>query len=240
MVSISSRQSIAEDFAPILHFHPEEGTFCCFPSDPEKVYEEYEHDWSRFQGARVPNALDSSVPCYYECWQREQFLHLRYWFWYNYNRFPGGRFGIGEHIGDWEHVEIRWFPDYEGEEAILWLLSNHLEFRQASQPICFKLSGYPTTPPILTEHQIHVWIALGSHAIYPAHDSRPYCFAKVWCDVIGEGGAIWNTRPTLSPLTEAKFSTYEGRWGNDKSPRSPTNRYNNPWRNAPNQSPVRT
>ncbi|TFF96025.1 hypothetical protein EU546_02235 [Candidatus Thorarchaeota archaeon] len=239
MKPASNLRSLAEDFAPILHFHPEEGNFCCFPSDPEAVYERFGDDWSQFGGERNPEVLAEDTPCYYECWQREEFVHLRYWFWYNYNRFPGGRFGIGEHIGDWEHVEVRWYPQLEGQEVVIWLLSNHLEFRQASKPVHLRLPEAATTEPILSNRQIHVWVALGSHANYPAHDSEPYCFARLWCDEISNGGTIWDSRSSLSPLQESSFSEYQGRWGNRKSPRSPTNSYNNPWRNAPKQRPVR-
>jgi hypothetical protein len=97
----------------------------------------------------------------------------------------------------------------------------------------------PTTRPTLTERQIHAWVALGSHANYPAPNSEPYCFARLWCDYIASEGPMWDTSSLLRPLDQAKFSEYEGRWGNRKSPRSPTNSYNNPWRNAPNHLPVR-
>ncbi len=218
----------------MLHFHPDEGAFCCYPSDAEAVYAQYAADWSQFGEELEPKELDPGAPCYYEYWADEDVVQLRYWFWYKYNRFPGSRFGIGNHIGDWEHVEVRVYPDL----GVVWLVSNHLSARVTARPPHLRLGAFETEPLTADGDHVHVWVALGSHANYPSPDSRPYCFARVFCDRIADGGAVWDTSENLRPLAETNFASFTGRWGNDKSPRSPTNPYNNRWRNAPRLRPT--
>lgn len=218
---------LIKEFAPILHFHPEEGKCCCYPSNAEDIYGQYNDDWSSFQETRLPRQLDPATPCYVESWLNRHLTQIRYWFWYNYNDFPGSPISIGKHIGDWEHVEVRL---YEGEDP-LWLLSNHLESRLASQKLV--LPNFNREEPILTERHIHVWVALGSHANYVSPSSSPRCYARVFCDKIAENGEVWYTENGLKPISETNFKSFEGRWGDEKAPRSPLNPYNNRWRNAP-------
>ena len=77
--------SLAKRYAPILNFHPEEGEFCCFPSDAEETYELFHTNWELFVEDRNPKELLPSTPCYYEFWEDEEFTQIRYWFWYRYN-----------------------------------------------------------------------------------------------------------------------------------------------------------
>ena len=218
---------LVREYAPILHFHPEEGEHCCFPSDAERIFERFHRNWTLFKEEKIPKSLDQSAPCYFETWVDEDLVQIRYWFWYNYNDFPGGHLGIGKHLGDWEHVELRRFSDQKS----IWLLSNHKDARISTN--YGNLECHYTEPAILEDNHIHVWVALGSHAHYPSPTSKPRCYARVFCDKIAEGGLIWHTVQNLKPLTKTNFRAFEGRWGDEKAPRSPLNEYNNRWRNAP-------
>lgn len=221
-------------FAPILHFHPEEDLHCCFPSDAEKIYELYQDDWNKFLVTKTPKVLDESTPCYYEIWTDKSMTQIRYWFWYNYNDFPGTHFGLGDHLGDWEHVEVRLYKGTQVQDAI-WLVSNHYSARVAS--VAKTIPGFDVEIPILGGTHLHVWVALGSHANYPSPQSTPRCYAKIFCDRIQDKGEIWFTEKVLKNLDETNFRDFTGRWGDEKAPRSPRNEYNNRWRNAPNHEP---
>ncbi len=230
----SNPPDIIRKFAPILHLHPKEGEYCCFPSSAEEIYSRFGHDWESFEKLLEPNELELPTPCYYELWQDEKMTQLRYWFWYNYNRFPRAPMGRGEHLGDWEHVEVRIYDD----DYVIWLLSNHLTARLAGRPWGLSLPGFESVKPMLDNDQIHVWVALGSHACYPHPDSPPYCVGGILCDKIENGGAIWETSKLLVDLRDTNFYAFQGRWGDSRAPRSPTNEYNNRWRNAPNETPA--
>ena len=230
-----SHFELVREFAPILHFHPEESVHCCFPSDAEKIYEANSKDWENFPISKTPKELDETAPCYYEIWLENRLVQIRYWFWYNYNDFPGTYFGLGDHLGDWEHVEVRLYKDRRIENAI-WLVSNHLEARVASMH--WTLPGFEREDPILGGKHLHVWAALGSHANYPSPKSTPYCYAKIFCDKIMNNGPVWQTELNLKRLDDTNFRDFTGRWGDSKAPRSPRNEYNNRWRNAPDVEPV--
>ncbi|RLI50657.1 MAG: hypothetical protein DRO73_02420 [Candidatus Thorarchaeota archaeon] len=230
--------AIARTFAPILHFHPDEGKWCCFPSDAEEIYSRFHDNWQEFKMDLTPSELDPDAPCYYEVAQHDGWTQIRYWFWYRYNRFPGGRFGMGYHLGDWEHVEVRVYPQLE-DGVVIWLLSNHLSARLGARPSYMTLPGFLPEPVTEEDNHVHTWVALGSHAHYPSPTSRPFTVARFWRDQIADGGPVWHTADSLKPLSETNFFHFTGRWGDKKAPRSPTNGYNNPWRNAPNVLPVR-
>jgi hypothetical protein len=80
MEDSSNTHMIAWRFAPIVHFHPEEGAFCCYPSDAEEVYEIFHEDWNLFVEDKSPKELIPSAPCYYEFWKDEKLTQIRYWF----------------------------------------------------------------------------------------------------------------------------------------------------------------
>ncbi len=235
---ISKIETMVREFAPILHFHPKEGQYCCFPSDAEEVFDKYATDWTLFTKDLSPNTLDPSTPCYFETWKDKDFTQIRYWFWYRYNRYPRAPFGRGEHLGDWEHVEVRIYPRLEEGPATIWLLSNHLESRLSSNPGDRTLPGFEAEPPTLDDQHIHAWVALGSHSNYPSPGSRPFCAVRVLCDKISDDGPVWDSGRNLKRLEETNFAIYSGRWGDERAPRSPTNEYNNRWRNAPDVLPV--
>ncbi|MFW9963874.1 MAG: hypothetical protein ACFFCX_09945 [Candidatus Sifarchaeia archaeon] len=231
----SKIHELAKKYAPILHFHPKEGEFCCYPSDAEEIYASFHENWDLFLEDRYPKDLLPSTPCYYEFWEDEKLIQIRYWFWYRYNDFLGAPLGLGKHVGDWECVEVRFYGLIKPKDAI-WVLSNHYEARLASFSKTFP--GFVRENAILKEEQIHVWSALGTHANYPSPNSKPRCYFRFFCDRIEDGGLEWNTKANLKLLSQTNFATYEGRWGDKKAPRGPANEYNNRWRNAPNFDPI--
>ncbi len=235
--NLDSIDGIVKAYAPTLHFHHREGDFCCYPSDAQEVYREFGADWSAFTRDLTPDILDPQAPCYFEAWQDDNMLQIRYWFWYRFNRFPGGVFGLGDHLGDWEHVEIRLYGHPEDGPKV-WLLSNHLAARLSSFPSSVSLPGFEPEDSTFTVNRVHVWVALGSHANYPSPNSRPYCYAHVFCDQLTGGGETWDTGANLVPLHSTNFAVFTGRWGDKKAPRSPTNNYNNRWRSAPDIMPI--
>ncbi|MHA1959268.1 MAG: hypothetical protein ACW99U_03515 [Candidatus Thorarchaeota archaeon] len=240
MISVDDAlMEIVYDYAPVLHFHPREGTHCCYPSDAEVIYELFAEDWSKFTEDRSPSDLDPDAPCYYELWNDPQMLQIRYWIWYRFNSFPGAPMGRGDHLGDWEHIEIRLYNEPREENITVWLLSNHLTARLVSRSRGISLPGFVPEAPTLTGNHVHSWVALGSHANYASSTSKPYCYAKVFCDKIADGGAIWETWERLKPLAETNFAGFTGRWGDSRAPRSPANEHNNRWRNTDDSAPFR-
>ncbi|MBY8997214.1 MAG: hypothetical protein KGD60_05740 [Candidatus Thorarchaeota archaeon] len=237
MEDSSDIHNLAKRYAPILHFHPEEGEFCCFPSDAEETYNAFHTNWDLFVEDRRPKELLSATPCYYEYWEDSKLTQIRYWFWFRYNDFPGAPLSIGKHVGDWENVEIRLYGSTKLEDAV-WVLSNHYEARVASYSKT--LQGFSREDVILNDEHINVWSALGTHANYPSPSSKPRCYVRFFCDKIADGGAIWNTRENLKSIDKTNFCTFEGRWGDKKAPRGPANEYNNRWRNALNLDPQST
>ena len=231
----SKIHDLAKRFAPIVHFHPEEGEFCCFPSDAEETYAAFHENWNSFEEDRSPNDLLPSTPCFYEFWEDERLTQIRYWFWYRYNDFPGAPLNIGKHVGDWENVEVRFYGSTELAQTI-WILSNHHEARLAS--LSRTLQGFEREDANLSGEQINVWSALGTHANYPAPLSKPRCYFRFFCDKVAGGGTTWNTKESLKLMDETNFHAYQGRWGDKKAPRGPANEYNNRWRNAPNLEPI--
>jgi hypothetical protein len=224
--------------APVLHFHRKEGEYCCYPTDAEETYAKFASDWNRFSKNCTPKKLDSYTPSYYEIWKEDDLIQIRYWFWYHYNRFPRAPLGRGEHLGDWEHVEVRLYKVRDGNYVPLWLLSNHLGFRLASIEEKHTLTGFEVETALLTDHHINVWVALGSHASYPGPKSKPHCGGRIFCDKISEEGETWETWHVLKDIRETNFVGFEGRWGDERAPRSPFNEYNNRWRNAPRLAPM--
>ncbi|MHA2003747.1 MAG: hypothetical protein ACW975_05825 [Candidatus Thorarchaeota archaeon] len=225
-------------YAPILHFHPREGEYCCYPSDAEETFSKYSSDWSQFKKDLTPKTLQPDAPCYYEYWQDENMFQVKYWFWYQYNKFPRAPFGQGRHLGDWEHVEIRHFLPVSETPGSIWLLSNHLEALLVSHPGFYTLPGFDPEPNTLTDNHVHVWVALGSHANYPLPSGRKKRIALLWKDITAKGGEEWHTEQVLKPIDATNFVDFEGRWGNKRSPRGPRNPYNNRSRNAPLVKPI--
>jgi len=227
-----SIQQLVRGFAPVLHFHPKEGEHCCFPSDAEEVLKRYHMDWTLFGEGKAPKTLDRSAPRYFGSWTDDNLTQIRYWIWYNYNDFPTGPLGIGKHLGDWEHIEVRLF---QGLDPVC-LLSNHDSARIAASSGTFP--GFATEAAMLEDTHLHAWVALGSHAHYPSPTSQPRCYARLFCDKIADNGATWHTEQNLKSLADTNFNAFKGRWGDQRSPWSPLNEHNNRWRNTPDLRPV--
>jgi len=231
-------ESLVSSLAPILHFHKDEGRYCCFPTDAEETFTTFGTDWKQFKKDLAPNILDPTTPCYYETWKDEDLIQIRYWFWYRYNKFPDIPFRLGDHLGDWEHVEVRLYPKLSIGESAIWFISNHNTARVTSYPTTVTFPQFKSETSSFSDNHIHVWVAMGSHANYMSPYSRVYCVARRYCDKLSKDGSVWKTEQNLIPLSETNFVSYMGRWGDRKAPRSPTNAYNNRWRNAPNDLPI--
>src|SRR4051794_23834349 len=97
--------SIARSCAPMLHFHPDEAQFCCFPSSAEAALD-LARMW-RVGEHRAPKTLTPPPPAYVQAGiDQGQLTRLKFWFWYRFNDFPQGPGPIGSHPGDWESVEV--------------------------------------------------------------------------------------------------------------------------------------
>jgi hypothetical protein len=225
-------------YAPILHFHPLEGEYCCYPSDAEEILSKFGSDWTHFKEDPSPKTFQSDAPCYYEYWHDKDMFQAKYWFWYRFNRFPRDLIGIGKHKGDWEHVEVRHYLPESETPGTIWLLSNHLEARLVSYPGLYKLPGFVQEPISLTDNHVHVWVALGSHANFPSPNAPKRRILWFWKDITADGGEVWHTEPVLKSVDDTNFADYIGRWGNENSPRGPRNPYNNRTRNAPLVKPI--
>ncbi|MBD3407770.1 MAG: hypothetical protein GF411_16750, partial [Candidatus Lokiarchaeota archaeon] len=139
--------SLVREYAPILLFHPREGEYCCYPSDAEETYQTFSDDWDQFEKDLSPKKLNPKTPCYFELWKNSTLTQIRYWFWYRYNRFPRAPLGLGEHLGDWEHVEVR---IYSEQDVVIWLMSNHLSARLTSIPEQYTLAEFEYEPGIFS------------------------------------------------------------------------------------------
>lgn len=209
--------------APVLSFHPEEGSQCCYPSDAEEAFKNldcYFFPFCEGYPFRVPKTLNPNTPCYFQIAEGPQLgvpydvTRIKYWFWYNFNDFPEGPDLWGSHTGDWESVEVVLING----KVHVYLLSSHGDENIPG--------GYiPVWPDeaILENGHIKVWAGSGSHANYPSPNSTVYCDEEVglhFCDHIADGGSVWYTMNNLKPIVNSNFAGYEGHWGD---PGSPTN-----------------
>jgi hypothetical protein len=201
--------SIVRQHAPILHFHPREGRQCCFPGDAEVAYKLIRA--GRFREIRQPKSLDANVPCYFQySYNLRQpgvgptVSRIKYWFWYTFNDFPEGPDPYGHHEGDWESLEVI-------------LLDG--------KPHCYLLSNHHTRLPIwpvqghFRNGRIQLWVANGSHALYPDPNSTVFKYSILWHrfqDQIIGGGPVWDTRSHLVDMASTTFGKerYTGVWGN--------------------------
>jgi hypothetical protein len=219
---------IVKTYAPILSFHPDEGSQCCYPGDAEQAFPEA-LSWASTDGrtvgtfgphfSREPKTLNPNAPCYYQLAENCQhceignITRIKYWFWYGFNDFPECPDVGGSHPGDWESVEVILI----GEQVHVYLLSNHTGY----------IAVWPDQTPYVYDSHIKVWVGSGSHANYPAPNSKGYCYeieviGASCCDRIADGGSVWYTENNLKGLAgkdpPLNFAAYQGYWGDPLSP----------------------
>lgn len=217
--------------APILTFHPDEGSQCCYPSDAEEAYLKlccYLYYPTPFCGEPLdpiycgvslkwPTTLIPNTPCYFQIAEGPQggvpcnVTRIKYWFWYNFNDFPEGPIW-GSHPGDWESVEVV----LVNGNVHVYLLSSHGDE-------CIPGGCIPVWPQeaILENGHIKVWAGNGSHANYPSPNSAVYCDEELgvyFCDQIANSDSVWYTMDNLKAITATNFADYTGQWGDPVSP----------------------
>ncbi|MGE5424189.1 MAG: hypothetical protein ACM3N9_02430 [Syntrophothermus sp.] len=201
--------SFAGRYAPILHFHPNEGKQCCYPSSAEVAYSRAKI--GRTGKLKAPKVLDPGAPCYYEALRTMNGFRIKYWFWYNYNDYPSGPDLWGSHPGDWEFLEIY----FEHNKPVRYHFSNHNGFRsRALNELTF--SG----------DRVEVWVGSGSHANYESEHPVKISSVLGFSDKVAGGGQTWNTGASLVDIRNTIFwkENYTGDWGDGKKIFGPISR----------------
>ncbi len=154
-----------------------------------------------------------------------------YWMFYPYNRgkrvcispvyINGNCFGkystFGHHIGDWEHLTIR----FKADQPIKIYLSQHtsgasFDWYDNNIEYISHSSNEPATHPV-------IYSARGSHALY--EKSAEHVYRKIFngyklIDITSRGAPwySWNNIILLNNNTYKNFNwaQYSGRWGNPK------------------------
>jgi len=105
---------------------------------------------------------ESPHTCYYGRVVRDQdWIVLQYWFFYAYNNWRSGFFGINDHEADWEQVSIYVYEDDDHQIKPEWVAyASHDYFGD-------DLRRHWTDPELdkVGEHPV-VYVAAGSHASY--------------------------------------------------------------------------
>ncbi|APR78538.1 Hypothetical protein A7982_03885 [Minicystis rosea] len=178
------------------------------------------------------NPSQSRVPVYAEIVNRTQngqatnVTDVIYWAFYPYNNGKrvcvgvyqeplgclGGYSTFGNHVGDWEHVTIR-FVDGKPSQVYLSQHENGQIFNY----------GDPALP--LSDGRPMVFAALGSHGLYP--DAARHTYDQIPTgDTLNDdtgAGTMWDTQASViqfSPGVQTGapvWLNYTGRWGNPKS-----------------------
>lgn len=121
---------------------------------------------------------------------REGCLEIEYMYFFPYNK---GRFGIGDHQGDWEHVTVRVTRD--PPHALLGVrYNNHRDW----EGVWVAAKDVP-----LTERgQIAAYCALGGHGFWPSAGIQPR-IALVGSDLTDARGIAWRPRTILRMVTDS-------------------------------------
>ncbi|MEU6800303.1 Vps62-related protein [Streptomyces neyagawaensis] len=171
------------------------------------------------------------VPAYAEVVHRTEngratnITDIIYWTFYPYNNGKrvcigwqspfgcvGGYSTFGNHVGDWEHVTIR----FVGDKPYQISLSQH----DGGQALVYGAEG------ILDGDQPVVYAAQGSHGLYPDAGRHTYRHLPNGdtLDDDTDAGTLWDTRKGLQVFSwQDKYSgdlewlNFTGRWGNWKS-----------------------
>jgi hypothetical protein len=174
---------------------------------------------------------EKSVPAYAEVVHRTDngratnITDINYWTFYPYNNGKrvcigvytpwgcvGGYSSFGNHVGDWEHVTIRFVDDKPYQVS----LSQH----DGGQTLVYGAEG------ILAGDQPVVYAAKGSHALYP--DAARHTYRHLpngdTLDDYTNAGTLWDTRQGLKVFSwqkdytgELSWLNFTGRWGNPKA-----------------------
>lgn len=129
---------------------------------------------------------------------------LEYWYHYAYSK--AGKFGLGDHQGDWEGMSVVVELDPSAGEAdrpIALFLAAH----EGGAWHCASKLGWVQD----TQGQLHpeVFAALGTHATYPSPGIfRTSCLI----DRTGRGQA-WDSWNQMRPLALEPYYGYSGAWG---------------------------
>ena len=204
--------NIVKNFAPILHFHPNEGIQCCYPSSAEDAYPRAK--LGKTGKYLLPKLMALNTPCYFEALYTSNGFRIKYWFWYNYNDYPTGPNLWGSHPGDWEYLEVK----FENDKPYEYIFSNHKGKR-------VKNSYQVRTK----NNQVKVWVGNGSHANYESPDPSAIASILGFSDKIANGGSIWDTANNLKDIRNTIFcrDNYLGDWGDGKKIFGPLNRMKN-------------
>ncbi|APR82432.1 Endo-1,4-beta-xylanase [Minicystis rosea] len=178
------------------------------------------------------NPSQATVPAYAEIVNRTSngqptnTTDIIYWMFYPYNNGKrvcigsmvpyigciGGYSTFGNHVGDWEHMTIR-FVDGVPSQVYLSQHSGGVTYTYGDSAL-FLDNGRPT-----------VFAALGSHGLYNDDARHTYGTIPVSGDTLNDDtdhGTVWDTAPGLVTLTPQSTSwptswlAYTGRWGNPK------------------------
>jgi hypothetical protein len=176
----------------------------------------------------------SAVPAYAEVVHRTDnglptnITDINYWTFFPYNNGKrvcvgwfsrwgcvGGYSTFGNHVGDWEHVTVRFVDD----------MPNQISMGQHDGGQTFR---YGSGGVALAGDQPVVYAAQGSHAMYP--DARRHTYRNLPNgDSLNDdtsAGTLWDTRQALKVFAwqpvgsftgEWAWLNYTGRWGNPKS-----------------------
>lgn len=199
---------LAKKYAPILAFHPQEN---CFLGDAELFFNTQIKP-GKFFGEKNPTSLDTNAPCYFQysmdCYEDFILERIVYWFFYTYND-AHNEFAIGNHIGDWESVELI----LVNSEPSLYILSCHENLYKRYIKV---------EEARIENNQIVVCVALGTHANYecesPKNIYRKKLLLTNWHDEVASSTLRLNTSINLIPISQTAFGNYRGRWGDPESP----------------------
>jgi len=171
-----------------------------------------------------------NVPVYVLYREHNNFLDVAYWFFFPYNRGKRVLFVFGNHVGDWEHVMVRFRKNSSDYQIYSMFLSIHNskitkkfggeflwkdgKFRKGSQ----SLTMYEDTT-----HAI-VYAAEGSHGMWPTAGRHVYKIIPWLVDHTSNGVSWYTWRklkvtkydPNRHYSGEFKFLEFSGRWGNKK------------------------
>ncbi|MBF0312767.1 MAG: Vps62-related protein [Oligoflexia bacterium] len=210
-------RQLAVKFAPILHFHPMESEIGCYPDDPEQAYLAIKEEQFLEKADNCIQELEEArkrVKIFYTFGDGKEspYYKIKYWIWYDYNTYPAGYFGVGDHYADWEHIEL--FISKQSLQLKWVYLSAH------GVPKAFGMNELHFG----NKTHFNVYVAAGSHANYASADADPFCYplwGMYFCEWLEEDSANPITLAIddsmLYPMESANFAieNFDATWGPD-------------------------